>query len=195
MFYEVEAKSYVRVPPDLFGKDIKSAILERLNKMMEGYISKDLGIVISVSSITEIGDGIIIPGDGAPYYKTKFKVFSFKPELQEVILGKITDITNFGAFIDLGAIDGMIHVSQTMDDFVSFSKSNVLTGKETKKVLKVGDRCRARIIAVSYKDPTNPKIGLTMRQVALGNLNWIEEELKKKEKAVTTTKETKTGKK
>ncbi len=194
MFYEVEAKSYVRVPPDLFGKDIKSAILERLNKMMEGYISKDLGIVIAVSAITEIGDGIIIPGDGAPYYETKFKIFSFKPELQEVVLGKITDITDFGAFIDLGAIDGMIHVSQTMDDFVSFSKSNVLTGKETRKVLKVGDRCKARIIAVSYKDPTNPKIGLTMRQVALGNLNWLEDELKKKEKPTTTKEEKKVKK-
>lgn len=191
MFYEIEAKSYVRVPPTLFDKDIKAAILERLNKMMEGYISKDLGIVIAVSGITSIGDGIIIPGDSAPYYEAVFKVFSFKPEMQEVILGRITDITDFGAFIFLGAIDGMIHVSQTMDDFVSFSKSNVLTGKESKKTLKLGDKCRARIIAVSYKDPANPKIGLTMRQVALGNLNWIEDDLKKKEK--TTTKEDKKG--
>jgi len=69
-----------------------------------------------------------------------------------------------------------------MDDFVSFSKSNVLTGKESKKTLKVNDECRARIIAVSYKDLKNPKIGLTMRQYLLGNLNWVKEEAKKKEK-------------
>ena len=76
----------------------------------------------------------------------------------------------------------MIHVSQTMDDFVSFSKSNVLTGKDSNKVLKVGDPCRARIIAVSYKDITNPKIGLTMRQHRLGALPWIEEDLKMEKK-------------
>ena len=73
----------------------------------------------------------------------------------------------------------MIHVSQTMDDYVSFSKENVLTGKESKKVLKINDICRSRIIAVSYKEANNPKIGLTMRQPLLGNLKWIEEELKK----------------
>jgi len=69
----------------------------------------------------------------------------------------------------------MIHVSQTMDDFVSFSKEKTLTGKESKKVLKVGDKLRARIIAVSFKDIANPKLGLTMRQPNLGKLEWIEE--------------------
>ena len=179
MFYEVEVKSHIRIPPNLFDLDINDAIIKQLNKNFEGYISKDIGLVIAVSDIVAIGDGVIIPGDGAAYYETIFKLFTYKPELQEVILGKITDITDFGAFINLGALDGMIHVSQTMDDFVSFSKSNVLTGKETKKTLKVGDRCRARIIAISYKDPTNPKIGLTMRQPQLGSLSWIEDDFKK----------------
>ncbi len=99
--------------------------------------------------------------------------------MQEVILGRIKDIADFGAFINLGPIEGMIHVSQTMDDFVSFSKDKVLAGKETKKTLKVGDKCRARIIAVSFKDVMNPKLGLTMRQPFLGRLDWVEDELKK----------------
>ena len=40
--------------------------------------------------------------------------------------------------------------------------------------------CKARIIAVSYKDVANPKIGLTMRQEQLGKLEWIEENNSKK---------------
>ena len=75
-----------------------------------------------------------------------------------------------------------------MDDFVSFSKEKTLSGKESKKTLKVNDVCRARIIAVSFKDPLNPKLGLTMRQPGLGKLEWIEEP----EKPVKTSKETKT---
>ncbi|MBU4501142.1 MAG: DNA-directed RNA polymerase [Nanoarchaeota archaeon] len=186
MFYELEVKGHIRVPPNSFSEKTKDSILKRLNEKFEGYMSKDLGIIIGVSDVLNIGEGKIIPGDGAAYYDTTFKILSFKPELQEVVLGKITDITDFGAFIDVGPIDGMIHVSQTMDDFVSFSKSNVLTGKESKKSLKVNDHCRSRIIAVSFKDPSNPKIGLTMRQPKLGNLKWIEEELKKKLKATKT---------
>ena len=184
MFYEIEVKSHVRVPPSLFDEDLDKALLNSLNKRFDGFISKDIGLVIAVSGINKIGEGVIIPGDGAAYYETTFKLYAFKPELQEVVLGKISDITDFGAFINIGVTDGMIHVSQTMDDFVNFSKSNVLTGKESKKTLKVGDTCRARVIAISYKELSNPKIGLTMRQPWLGNLQWIENDLKKKADAV-----------
>lgn len=179
MFYEIEAKSHVRVPPRKFKQNTKKAILSQLREQFSNYSSKDIGIVIGVSDILEVGDGILIPGDGAAYYNTVYKLILFKPENHEVIQGNLTEIAEFGAFINLGPLDGMIHISQTMDDFVSYNKAGTLTGKETKKVLKVGDVCRARIIAVSHKDVNNPKIGLTMRQPALGSLKHIEEEIKK----------------
>ncbi len=185
MFYELEVKSHVRVPPGIIHENTKKSIMQSLQGQFENFISKELGVVIGVTSVKSIGEGVIIPGDGAAYYQTTFKIITFKPELQEILLGKIKEISDFGAFIEIGPIDGMIHISQTMDDYVSFSKSNVLTGKESKKSLKVGDVCRARTIAVSYKDIQNPKIGLTMRQHRLGNVNWIEEEIKKEKKEGT----------
>lgn len=197
MFYEIEARGHIRVHPSLFGQDTEEAVLKSITKQFEGYISKDLGIVVSVIGIKDVKEGIIIHGDGAAYYETIFSLLSFKPELQEVLMGKVSDITDFGAFMTIGPIDGMIHVSQTMDDFVSFSKSNVLTGKDSKRVLKVNDLCRARVIAVSYKEIANPRIGLTMRQHRLGAVQWVEDELKKeqKKKAPAETKEKKKKKK
>jgi len=188
MFYHIEAKSHVRVPPTSFKQNAKKAILSQLREQFSNFISKDLGIVIGVSDVLAVGDGILIPGDGAAYYEVGFKLVTFKPENQEVIHGNITEMAEFGAFINLGPIDGMIHISQTMDDFVSFNKAGTLTGKETKRVLKVGDNCRARIIAISYKEINSPKIGLTMRQPWLGNINWIEEELKKQKIATKEEK-------
>ncbi|MBT3985101.1 DNA-directed RNA polymerase [archaeon] len=188
MFYEIEVHGHIRVEPKLFGEDTKKSVRDSLIKMFDGFISRDLGIVIEVTDVTSIGEGIVIPGDGAAYYDTTFKIMSYKPEVQEVVLGKISDITDFGAFINIGPLDGMIHVSQTMDDYVSFSKSNILTGKESKRNLKVGDPCRARIVSVSYKDISNPKIGLTMRQHRLGVFNWIDEDLKKETKKVKAVK-------
>src|SRR3989344_7330266 len=158
MFYQTEVQSFIRVSPVKFGVPTPQAVLEELREQFENYVSKELGIVIGVSSILTIGDGIIVPGDGAAYYDTHFKLLTYKPEIHEIVLGEVTDITDFGAFLSLGPLDGMIHVSQTMDDFVSFSKANVLTGKETKRTLKIGDKCRARVIAVSYKDVANPRI-------------------------------------
>jgi len=173
----MEIKDHIRVPPDLFGLEVKEAVVKRIKRKYEGFISKDLGIIIDVKDVKTIGEGVIIPGDGASYYDTTFELLTFKPEMQEVVLGRIKDIADFGAFINIGPIEGMIHVSQTMDDFVSFSKDKTLAGKETKKTLKVGDKCRARLIAVSFKDVANPKLGLTMRQPFLGRLDWIEDEV------------------
>jgi len=181
MFYRAEIKDHIRVPPDLFGLPREEAIIKRIKKDYEGFIGKDIGIVIDVDKVNEIKEGIIIPGDGAAYFETTFELLTFKPEMQEVIFGKIKDIADFGAFISLGPVEGMIHISQTMDDFVSFAKDKVLTGKDTKRLLKVGDKCKARIIAVSYKDVTNPKLGLTMRQAGLGKVEWIDEDMGKKE--------------
>ncbi len=181
MFYKTLISDYIRVPPKQFEKDVEQAITDQIKKEYEGYISNDLGIVVDVAGIDNVGEGIIVPGDGAPFYDTTFTLLTFKPEMQEVINGKIKDITDFGAFITMGPIEGMIHVSQTMDDFVSFSKDKVLIGKDTKRSLKIGDKCKARIIAVSYKDIANPKLGLTMRQKGLGKVEWIEEEFSKEE--------------
>lgn len=182
MFYELTVQDHVRVPPNKFGENVEESVIKSLNQTYEGYVSEELGFVIGVSSIDSIGEGVIIAGDGAAYYETTFKIYVFRPEMQEVVLGKISDITDFGAFIDIGPIDGMIHVSQTMDDFVSLNKEGVLTGKESKRVLKVNDICRARIVAVSFKEASNPKIGVTMRQAWLGNVKWVEDDLKKSKK-------------
>ena len=181
MFYKLEARDRIRVTPNLFGEALDSAVTKMIKAKYDGFVSEEMGIIIDVISIKNIGEGIILPGDGSSFYDTTFELLTFKPEMQEVVFGKIKDVAEFGVFMSVGPVDGMIHISQSMDDFVSFSSDKVLMGRETKRTLKVGDICKARIIAVSFKDAGNPKIGLTMRQAGLGKLEWITEDLKPKE--------------
>ncbi len=178
MFYIVEVEDYVRVEPKLFGLKTSDAVAKQLQNTYADYHDKEIGEVIGVISVLEVGDGIIIPGDGAAYYNSKFKLLVWKPELQELVFAIVNEITNFGAFMNLGVMKGMIHISQTMDDYVTFSTTGTLLGKDSKKILKKGDACLARIVALSYKGD-DPKIGLTMRQPGLGKLDWIKEEKKK----------------
>jgi len=180
MFYLTEIEDYVRVEPRLFGLPTHQAVEEQLLETYKEYVDKEIGTVIGIVKVLEVGEGIIIPGDGAAYYKSRFKLLTWKPEMQELVFGIISEITNFGVFMDLGGMQGMIHISQTMDDYVNFSKTNTLIGKKTKRSLKKGDSCLARIIAISFK-AGEPKIGLTMRQPGLGKLEWIEEDKKKAE--------------
>jgi len=182
MFYIVEVEDYVRVEPKLFGYKTSDAVAKQLQETYANYHDKEIGEVIGIISVLEVGDGVIIPGDGAAYYNSRFKLIAWKPELQELVFCTVDEVTNFGAFMNLGVMKGMIHISQTMDDYVSFSSSNSLLGKDSKRVLKKKDTCLARIVAVSYKGD-NPKIGLTMRQPGLGKLEWIKEEKQKSKKS------------
>ncbi|MBU4308723.1 MAG: DNA-directed RNA polymerase [Nanoarchaeota archaeon] len=181
MFYITEVEDHVRVAPRLFGLPTVEAVEKQLHETYVNYYDKELGKVVNVIEILSVGEGVIIPGDGAAYYISRFKLLTWKPELQELVYGKISEITNFGAFIDMGIMRGMIHISQTMDDYVSFSKENSLLGKASKRGLKTGDLCLARVVAISHKGD-EPKIGLTMRQPGLGKIEWIKEDKIKKQK-------------
>jgi len=178
MFYICEIEEYIRVEPELFGLETREAVLRQLERTYSNYVDKEIGTVIGVIEVLDVGEGIIIPGDGAAYYKTNFKLLVFKPELQELVYGIVTEITNFGAIFNIGAMSGMLHISQAMDDYVNFSKTNVLIGRNSKRNLKKNDLCLARIVAISFKT-TEPKIGLTMRQPGLGKLEWIKEDKRK----------------
>lgn len=181
MFYLAEVDDHVRVEPKLFGLPTLEAVDKQLRETYYDYYDKEMGKAIAVINVLDVGEGILIPGDGAAYYKTKFILLIWKPEVHELVYGAISEITNFGAFINLGPMRGMIHISQTMEDYVSFSKTNALLGKSTKRSLKPGDLCVARIIAISHKG-SEPKIGLTMRQPGLGKIEWIKEDQAKKER-------------
>ena len=182
MFYLTEVEDYIRVEPKLFGLPTIESVEKQLKETYADYYDKDIGRVIAIIEVLEVGEGVIIPGDGAAYYRSRFKLLVWKPELQELVYGIVSEITNFGAFMDLGVMKGMIHISQTMDDYVSFNKTNSLIGKASKRVVKTGDLCLARVVAISHKGG-ELKIGLTMRQPGLGKLEWIKEDEIKKIKA------------
>jgi len=182
MFYLIEVEDHVRVEPKHFGLPTQEAIERQLNESFVDKFSKELGYVISVVSVDKVEDGVLVHGDGAAYYKSLFKLLVWMPEMQELVYGTILEITNFGAFIQIGPAKGMIHISQTMEDYVSLGKTGTLSGKATKRNLGIKDDCIARIVAISYKGD-EPKIGLTMRQPGLGKLEWIKEDKQRRDGA------------
>jgi DNA-directed RNA polymerase subunit E' len=184
MYNLVTVRDTIRIPPRLFSASLEESVLKALQEQYEGRIDKDVGVVITIANPRDIGDGKIILGDGAAYHDVVFDIVAFKPEMHEVVRGKIIDLTEFGAFLRFGPVDGLIHVSQVTDDFMSYNdKVGMLAGKTSKKTLKKGDIVTARVIAISMKDSvTESKINLTMRQTGLGKEEWYKKEEKKEEK-------------
>lgn len=182
MYRIITVEDRIRVPPEKLNSDVREAVKESIGDQIEGMLDPRLGVVLAVISIESVGEGKIVAGNPGVFYLTTFKILSYKPELQEVINGMVIDNTEFGSFVRIGPMDGLIHISQLMDDFVSYdNKNSIFLGKESKRTLKEKDLVRAKIISVSFGKEDN-KIGLTMRQNGLGSITWLAEEKRKQKK-------------
>src|SRR6056297_162042 len=72
-------------------------------------------------------------------------------EKGDVIEGTVTRLANFGAFVDLGGIDGLIHISQ-----MSWKRIN-----HPKEVLKEGQKVKVEVLKVNAKEE---RISLTLEK-------------------------------
>ncbi|GBD73137.1 30S ribosomal protein S1 [Tetragenococcus halophilus subsp. halophilus] len=84
----------------------------------------------------------------------------------DVIEGTVARLTDFGAFIDLGGIDGLVHVSE-----ISYSH----VGKPS-DVLSVGDKVNVAVLSV---DPTTERVSLSIKDTLPGPWTDIEEKAPK----------------
>jgi DNA-directed RNA polymerase subunit E' len=179
MFSLVTLQDTIRIPPETFGNPLGEVGRDQVKAKYEGMVDEELGYVIAVTQVEVSPIGKIIPGDGATYHKVTFSLLTFYPMLQEIVEGDVVEIADFGAFLRIGPVDALLHVSQLLDDYISYDeKQGVLQGKETKRKLASGDQVRVRITAVSLgRAGSSGKIGVTARQPFLGKLEWIREDV------------------
>ena len=174
--FTIEGK--IEIPPFLFDQEKTVSARIILSEDYEGIITRNYGFIIAIVDVLEVGKGIIIPGNANTFHEVEFTILSFKPTVSEVVEGTVVEIVDFGSFIRLGPLDGLVHVSQICDDYISFEQvGNRFIGKETGKILEVNDQVRAKIIAVSLGTGRSGKLGLTMRQKFLGKEEWIEADI------------------
>ena len=67
-----------------------------------------------------------------------------------VVKGKVTGITNFGAFIEVEGKTGLVHISEVADSYV----------KDIKEHLKEQDKVKVKVISID----DNGKISLSIKQ-------------------------------
>ena len=175
MFKLITLQDTIRIPPETFGSPLEKVGRDQVKTKYEGIVDEELGYVIAVTNVKVSPIGKIIPGDGATYHRVTFSLLTFYPIIQEIVEGDVVEIADFGAFVRIGPVDALLHVSQLIDDYMSYDeKQGVLLGKETKRKLTNGDQLRVRITAVSLgRAGSSGKIGVTARQPFLGKLEWL----------------------
>lgn len=174
----------MRIPPERLGPQLETVLTELAQQQFEGKLVEGQNLTVTIRAVQPVGEGHIIHGDGGVYQEVEYEALMFRPEIQEIVEGSVVEIRKFGAFVRFGPLDGLLHVSQIMDDRVNIDEHNQrLVGVESKRDLKVGYKVRARIVSLSLSEisPRDSRIGLTMRQPGLGRFEWIQESHKKAE--------------
>ncbi len=182
MYKLYSVKDTFALSPEAFGNDILLAAEETLQKKYEGTIDKDMGIILTVFNVRNMSDGIIYPGDPNTHHYAEFDVLTFLPKVDEVVCGEIKEFMEFGAFVGIGPLEGLVHVSQIANDFLYYDKKNqTFTSKAKDHVLKKGDIVYAKISTVSMKNSIkDSKIALTMKPEGLGKEGWSKQGTEKK---------------
>lgn len=132
--------------------DLMASKEKREKIKLQRYVSEEVGLPTLQDILKELDK----PGRDP---REPLKQFSFDPNVHElsdlregmILPGIVTNITNFGAFVDIGVhTKGLVHVSQMADKFVKDPTEIVaLHAHVTVKVIEV-DHARARV-ALSMK--------------------------------------------
>lgn len=86
-------------------------------------------------------------------------------QVGEVLTGTVQRITDFGAFVDIGGVDGLVHVSELAWHRV----------EHPSEVLSEGDQVNVKVLKV---DIENERISLSIKETQLGPWDQVAEEIK-----------------
>lgn len=96
-------------------------------------------------------------------------------EAGQVIKGTVQRITDFGAFIDIGGVDGLVHISELAHTHVD----------KVSDVLTEGDEIDVEILSV---DPDNERISLSYKNTLPGPWSGVEDRIKVDDQVTGTVK-------
>lgn len=141
-------KSYSYLQEKLDNNEIIEA---KVTEVVKGGLVVDVGqrgfVPASLISTDFIEDFSVFDGQ-----TIRIKVEELDPENNRVILSrKAARLTQFGAFIDIGGVDGLVHVSELSHEHVQTPEEVVSIGQDVKVKIKSIDRDTERI-SLSIKD-------------------------------------------
>ena len=148
---------------DLFNltdEQIKAGELSMLpnliDKKGENAVAEAIGV--GVPTLQDIVKELLKPGrdvrEDMPLPELRSDILSMEDLKPDMVLdGVVRNVIDFGAFVDIGVHqDGLVHISQISNDFISHPSD----------VLKVGEKVKVKILSV---DLQKKRISLTMKGI------------------------------
>jgi uncharacterized protein len=104
------------------------------------YVTEEFGIPTLIDILEELKKPSMDPRKEFKSVEFSAKINNLEDLKKEMILeGNVTNVTNFGAFVDIGVHqDGLIHISKLSDSFV----------KDPNEIVSVGDTVTVKVLDV-----------------------------------------------
>ena len=134
-------------------------------------------------TLADIREELLRPGRDP---RKTFKIPKFRADVKEMsdlkpgmaLEGTVTNVTNFGAFVDIGVRqDGLVHLSQMSNRFI----------RDPREAVKVGDVVQVKVISV---EPETKRIGLSMKALLPPLQRRRRKQQRRSEKPAATARKT-----
>ncbi|SHE42133.1 small subunit ribosomal protein S1 [Atopostipes suicloacalis DSM 15692] len=161
-----------------------------VNRVVKGGVTVDLGVrgFVPASQLDTRFVRDLSQFEGNTY---EFKIIEIDPQNRQLILsrrelleseeedkraqalenleegstvtGTVVRLTNFGAFVDLGGIDGLVHISEIAHEHIDHPEDK----------LSVGDEIEVKVLSV---DKERERVSLSIKDLLLGPWDTVDEE-------------------
>ncbi|XP_032410049.1 DNA-directed RNA polymerase II subunit RPB7 [Xiphophorus hellerii] len=108
MFYHISLEHEILLHPRYFGPNLLNTVKQKLFTEVEGTCTGKYGFVIAVTTIDNIGAGVIQPSRGFVLYPVKYKAIVFRPFKGEVVDAVVTQVNKVGLFTEIGPMSCFI---------------------------------------------------------------------------------------
>lgn len=148
MFYHIPLEHEIQLHPRYFGPNLVQTVKQKLFSEVEGTCSGKYGFVIAVTTIDNIGNGLIQPGSGFVNYPVKYKAIVFRPFKGEVLDAVVTQVNKVGIFTEIGPLSCFISRHSIPADMVFDASSNPPAYKTDDEdvVIAQDDEIRLKIV-------------------------------------------------
>jgi len=168
MFVLSEIRTLIRLLPKGFDKSLDEQLTDEINRKLANKVMINVGLCLSLHDILEVGESFLFPGDGASHTKVKFRMLVFRPQMEEVLTGKIKSCSKEGVHVSLEFFDDILIPAESLQHPSRFDETEsvwvweypVEEGEHHDLFMDPGEQIRLRVVSEQFVDtgPTKPKV-------------------------------------
>jgi DNA-directed RNA polymerase II subunit RPB7 len=107
----------IQIEPHLLTCNIHRIIKDKVWNVMKTVCSGEYGFVLRLDSIDSIGKGTIDTDSGTVVYPVDFTITSFKPDINSIVIAKVTAVSKSGFFAQLGPLEIFVPHTHIPDSY------------------------------------------------------------------------------